>query len=135
MGGGCRAPLCRDSVIPQTNGGDARAWTDAVVYGVAVPGQEGRAGMAAITTDDRFGFDALAAHLNEHVPVYAQPLFVRLCESLDFTGTFKLTKGRLVQEGYSESPEPVWFADRAAGRFVRCDPAVIRSIEKGTRRV
>jgi fatty-acyl-CoA synthase len=108
---------------------------DAVVYGVAVPGQEGRAGMAAVTTDDRFGFDALAAHLNAHLPGYAQPLFVRLCESLDFTGTFKLTKGRLVREGYAESPEPVWFNDRAAGRFVHCDPEVARSIEEGTRRV
>ncbi len=76
--------------------------TDAVVFGVAVPGQEGRAGMAAITTDDNFGVDALAAHLNAHLPGYAQPLFVRLCESLDFTGTFKLTKGRLVQEGFAE---------------------------------
>jgi fatty-acyl-CoA synthase len=109
--------------------------TDAVVYGVAVPGQEGRAGMAAITTDGRFGFEALAAHLDAHLPGYAQPLFVRLCESLDFTGTFKLTKGRLVQERYAECPEPVWFNDRAAGRFVRCDPAVIGSIEDGTRRV
>ena len=109
--------------------------TDAVVYGVAVPGQEGRAGMAAITADDRFGLNSLTAHLNEHLPAYAQPLFVRLCEALDFTGTFKLTKGRLVQEGFADCPEPVWFNDRAAGRFVRCDPAVMRSIEDGTRRV
>ena len=91
--------------------------------------------MAAITTDDRFGFDGLAAHLNAHLPDYAQPLFVRRCESLDFTGTFKLTKGRLVQEGFANCPEPVWFNDRAAGRFVRSDPELVRSIEEGTRRV
>jgi fatty-acyl-CoA synthase len=109
--------------------------TDAVVFGVAVPGNEGRAGMAAITTDDRFTFDTLKAHLDARLPVYAQPLFVRCCETLDFTGTFKLTKGRLVQEGYAGSPEPVWFSDRAAGRFVPCDEALIRSIAAGTRRL
>jgi fatty-acyl-CoA synthase len=109
--------------------------TDAVVYGVAVPGQEGRAGMAAITTDGRFGFGALAAHLAAHLPGYAQPLFVRLCESLDFTGTFKLTKARLVQEGFADCSEPVWFNDRVAGGFVRCDPVLVRAIGEGTRRV
>jgi fatty-acyl-CoA synthase len=109
--------------------------TDAVVFGVSVPGNEGRAGMAAITTDDRFVFEALKTHLDAQLPVYAQPLFVRCCETLDFTGTFKLTKGRLVQEGYAGSSEPVWFSDRGAGKFVPCDAGVLRSIEDGSRRL
>lgn len=109
--------------------------TDAVVYGVSVPGNEGRAGMAAVTTDESFDFVVLKAHLDAHLPHYAQPLFVRCCEALDFTGTFKLTKGRLMQEGYVGSAEPVWFNDRASGRFIPCDPALLQSIQDGSRRL
>ena len=109
--------------------------TDAVVYGVIVPGHEGRAGMAAVTMDDRFDLGELKAHLEAHLPSYAQPLFLRRCETLDVTGTFKLTKARLMQEGYTESAEPVWFGDRGAGRFILCDQALLQSIAGGTRRL
>ena len=108
---------------------------DAVVYGVSVPGYEGRAGMAAITTDRAcFDIAALAAHLEAHLPRYAQPLFVRCCVSLEMTGTFKLTKGTLVQEGYAAATDPVWFHDRRIGRFVGCDDAVVRGIADGSLR-
>jgi fatty-acyl-CoA synthase len=102
--------------------------TDAVVYGVAVPGHDGRAGMAAITTDARFDLAGLHAYLAARLPAYAQPLFVRLTETLDFTGTFKLTKARLVQEGYAGAAEPVWLNDRHAGRFVAFDEALRQAI-------
>ena len=82
--------------------------TDVIVYGVKMADQEGRAGMAAITTTAAFSFEQLAAHLTEHLPAYARPVFVRLCESLDTTGTFKLAKGRFVSEGYCRSHDPVW---------------------------
>src|SRR6202012_3749803 len=36
--------------------------TDAVVFGVAIPGQEGRAGMAAILAEPGFGLCALRRH-------------------------------------------------------------------------
>ncbi|PPQ29688.1 long-chain-acyl-CoA synthetase [Rhodopila globiformis] len=109
--------------------------TDAVVFGVPVPGNEGRAGMAAVTAEAGFDLAALKAHLDARLPPYAQPLFVRCCETLDFTGTFKLTKGRLIQEGFAGSAEPVWFNDRGAGRFVACDRILVRSIEDGSRRL
>jgi fatty-acyl-CoA synthase len=109
--------------------------TDAVVYGVTVPGNEGRAGMAAVITDDRFDFLGLKGHLDAHLPAYAQPLFVRCCESLDFTGTFKLTRGRLMREGYANCPEPVWFNDRGSGRFMLCDQALLQSVADATRRL
>jgi fatty-acyl-CoA synthase len=88
--------------------------TDAIVYGVKVPQNEGRAGMAAITTTDGFAFDALAAHLKHHLPAYARPLFVRLCETLDTTGTFKLAKGRFAAEGYTSTSDPI-YCQRADG--------------------
>jgi fatty-acyl-CoA synthase len=84
---------------------------DAIVYGVEVAGNDGRAGMAAVTTTDVFAFDTLAQHIKQHLPSYARPIFVRLCNSLDTTGTFKLAKGRFVAEGYSHTSDPVWYYD------------------------
>lgn len=80
---------------------------DAVVYGVVVPGQEGRAGMAALVTSDVFDFAVLSLHLDS-LPEYARPLYVRLCPSLDVTGTFKLVKTDLARESYENASDPVW---------------------------
>ena len=81
---------------------------DAIVYGVEVAGNEGRAGMAAITTSGDFSFERLAGHLQHNLPAYARPLFVRLCQSLDTTGTFKLAKARFVAEGYTSVGDPIY---------------------------
>ncbi len=72
--------------------------TAITVYGVAMPGQEGRAGMAAIEAGP--GFDpALLARHAAALPPYARPLFIRLT-TLSTTGTFKPVKAALVREGY-----------------------------------
>jgi fatty-acyl-CoA synthase len=109
--------------------------TDAVVYGVAVPGHEGRAGMAAVMTNDRFNFAELRAYLLAELPAYARPVFVRLCESLNVTGTFKLTKEQLAKEGFADTAEPVWLDDQGRGAFVRCGIQVLQSILSGERRL
>lgn len=108
--------------------------SDAAVYGVTVPGQEGRAGMAALTVDGNFDPAALWAHAEARLPAYARPLFLRLGGALDLTGTFKLAKSRLAREGYRDSVDPVWFNDRAARGFVPCDAALIRALESGAKR-
>jgi fatty-acyl-CoA synthase len=102
---------------------------ETVVFGVRIPGHEGRAGMAAITTDARFDLATLRNHLAAALPAYARPLFVRCCRTLDVTGTFKLVKSKLIAEGYADAGDPVWFNDHAAGRFVACEAALCRSIE------
>jgi hypothetical protein len=51
----------------------------AVVYGVQVPGTDGRAGMASLTgKSDAFDGPGLAAFLKAQLPAYAVPLFIRL---------------------------------------------------------
>src|SRR6201996_6594180 len=62
---------------------------EANVYGVHVPGSEGRAGMAALVVDAAFDVTRLAAHLKTRLPPYARPIFLRLTPALDVTGTFK----------------------------------------------
>jgi fatty-acyl-CoA synthase len=100
-----------------------RGVTDAVVYGVMIEGMEGRAGMAAISTDKSFSFVELKAHLAAHLPNYARPLFIRLCHDIPTTGTFKLVKGQLAREGLSPPPgnDTVWLNDPASQTFVPYD--------------
>lgn len=75
---------------------NAMGLVDATVYGVEVPGQEGRAGMAAIVDAahriDQRALDAFADAMRNQLPAYARPMFVRLCDEVDKTGTFKLKK-------------------------------------------
>lgn len=85
---------------------------DAVVYGVEVPGADGRCGMAALrlkagTTLDPVG---LAAHLRQHLPPYAVPLFIRLLAEVETTGTFKYKKTELKRQAYdpTQSADPLF---------------------------
>lgn len=73
---------------------------EANVYGVTVPGAEGRAGMAQIVVGDDFDIKALAAHVDAELPVAARPLFVRLQKEIETTGTFKYRKVDLVEAGF-----------------------------------
>ena len=92
---------------------------DAAVYGVPVPGADGKVGMAALTIEqDAFDLAVLRAHLSARLAAYARPLFVRLCRNLESTGTFRLRTTGLKGEGYENSPDPVWFDDRRQGAFV-----------------
>jgi fatty-acyl-CoA synthase len=107
--------------------------TEANVYGVAVPGTEGRAAMAAITAEGDMDLAALRDHLRDSLPPYARPLFVRICPAMDVTATFKQTKGTLVREGFDPSAvgDPVYFDHPSEQRFVRVDAALYRDIDEG----
>ncbi len=102
---------------------------EAVVYGVAIPGYDGRAGMAAVTTTQGFSLDALHRHLAANLPGYARPLFIRICDSLVVTGTFKLVTGQLARDGYA--CDAVWFFDRARDGFVACDNSLRAALDAG----
>jgi fatty-acyl-CoA synthase len=71
------------------------------VYGVAVPGCEGRAGMAALVTSEDLDLAAFRTYLVERLPAYAQPTFLRIGSQLEVTGTFKYTKTAFVRDGYN----------------------------------
>lgn len=76
---------------------------EAVVYGVEVPGADGRAGMAAIRWDHSKGaLDgvALAQALHKALPKYAVPLFIRVRDEHEITATFKHRKVELKREGF-----------------------------------
>jgi fatty-acyl-CoA synthase len=108
---------------------------EAVVYGVSVPGHDGRAGMAALVVDSVAGFDikGLRAHIAARLPAYARPLFLRFRSHLDVTGTFKQRKGDLVKEGFdpARSTDPVYFDDRASDGYERVSETLISALGSG----
>ena len=96
------------------------------VYGIAIPGAEGRAGMATVVPAADFDLAVLRDRMHEGLSPHARPIFVRLSPALDATSTFKQRKLDLVRQGCdpSATPDPIYFDDPAAGRFVRMDAAL-----------
>ena len=72
---------------------------EATVYGVAVPGTEGAAGMATLVADGALDFAELRRHLARRLPAYARPLFLRLKDRIDTTATFKHRQNRARARG------------------------------------
>jgi fatty-acyl-CoA synthase len=103
------------------------------VYGVAIPGTEGRAGMATLVTDHEFDLPAFRAHLTRRLPHYARPLFLRIRNEIEVTGTFKYTKTDLVRQGYdpSATADVLYFNHPEQQAFVRLDKALYDRIQVG----
>lgn len=76
--------------------------SSSAVFGVTMPGSDGKAGMAAIVRDTKesFDLDGLADHLRKVLPKYAVPLFVRFVADFEWTATHKIKKTNLKNEGY-----------------------------------
>jgi fatty-acyl-CoA synthase len=106
---------------------------DVTVYGVHVAGQEGRAGMAALVIEDGLDLAALHRHLADHLPDYAQPLFLRIRGEIDLTSTFKQKKIDLKKQGFDPtlSRDPIYFNDPAAQAFVPLDADLYHRIQTG----
>ncbi len=111
----------------------------AVVYGVQVPGADGRAGMAALVlregahfSPERFYADAMAS-----LPGYAAPVFVRLPEAAAMTATFKLKKNELVDEGFDPTKvrDLLFVRDDRHRTYVPLDEDAFARIERGDIRV
>ena len=80
--------------------------TMANVYGVEVPGVEGRAGMVAFQLKSggeagaALDLNAFQTLVERELPGYAQPVFIRVLRNVTTTTTFKLQKIHLREEAY-----------------------------------
>ncbi|KAG7160226.1 Long-chain fatty acid transport protein 1-like [Homarus americanus] len=107
---------------------------DAVVYGVEVPGAEGRAGMAAIVDpEDELNLKAFTEGLTKSLPHYARPLFLRILKEIDVTGTFKLKKLALQKEGFNPSTikDKLFYLDNKLGGYVELTDNLFNKIDSG----
>ncbi|XP_074786100.1 long-chain fatty acid transport protein 5 isoform X3 [Athene noctua] len=103
------------------------------VYGVSVPGCEGRCGMAAIRLRPGATFEGerLYAFTRETLPSYAAPRFVRVQDALEVTGTFKQCKGNLVRDGFDPGAtrDPLFFRDDTKKSYVPLSPDTFAAIQ------
>jgi fatty-acyl-CoA synthase len=107
---------------------------DIAVYGVSVPGADGRAGMAAIVIEaDVFDLRAFRALAKQRLPGYARPLFVRVCAGIEITETFKPKKQALAREGFDPqgTGDAIYIEDAAADAYVRLDDALYNKLQNG----
>ncbi|KAG3076733.1 Very long-chain acyl-CoA synthetase [Phytophthora idaei] len=86
------------------------------IYGVEVPGNEGRACMAAMVFDEKsFDVKEFAQFVKQRLPSFAIPLFIRKLETMSVTGTMKQEKAKLRKEGMDPSKisDRLWGFNRA----------------------
>uniref|UniRef100_A0A8D2IYN9 long-chain-fatty-acid--CoA ligase n=1 Tax=Varanus komodoensis TaxID=61221 RepID=A0A8D2IYN9_VARKO len=102
------------------------------VYGVLVPGHEGRIGMAAIQLKEGLSFDGKKLYIfaKDYLPNYAIPCFIRIQEVLEITGTFKQCKSQLVKEGFNPAiiSNPLYFLDISEKCYVPMTQHIYSSI-------
>lgn len=103
-----------------------------VVYGVSIPNVEGRVGMAAIMDPDRtLDYKSLAQNIDDSLPSFARPLFLRIMKDIEMTGTFKLKKLQLQKEGFDPDAisDPLYF--RKGADFVPITTELFKDICEG----
>src|SRR4029077_12565359 len=112
--------------------------TETSVYGVEVPGADGRAGMAAVVLAEGARFDGAAfwAHAARHLPAYARPAFVRVVPEMDVTGTLKQRKHALAAEGWDPTRvgDPLFVRDDTTRTYVPLTTTILEEIRSGQRR-
>uniref|UniRef100_A0A8C1LE81 Arachidonate--CoA ligase n=1 Tax=Cyprinus carpio TaxID=7962 RepID=A0A8C1LE81_CYPCA len=104
---------------------------DVVVYGVEVPGAEGKAGMAAIA-DPEHSTDLVkfSRDLEKALPPYARPVFLRFLPEVNKTATFKFQKTDMRREGFDPNviSDKLYFLDCTKGQYVELNVELHRSI-------
>ncbi|MEQ8267136.1 MAG: long-chain-acyl-CoA synthetase [Parvibaculum sp.] len=108
---------------------------EANVYGVHVPGADGRAGMASIVAENgSLDLHRFREQMLKELPDYAVPVFLRLQPEMEVTGTFKHRKVELVKEGFDPSAinEPIYFNCPTQKKYVPVDQALYGQICSGS---
>ena len=108
---------------------------DAVVYGVSVPGRDGRCGMLYVTPRDGSAIDlaGLPKLLRTRLPGYAVPRFLRVGRATSLTGTFKYQKSQLKKEAYDSAglDDDIFFLAPTSDEFVKLTPDLHKQIDDG----
>lgn len=102
------------------------------VYGVKVPGYDGRAGMASLVAERRVELDELHQHLEDALPHYARPLFLRITPETEITTTFKYKKTNLIKDGYDPNivSDALFVALPGSKTYVPLDKTIFTQIQK-----
>lgn len=106
---------------------------EANVYGVPVGALDGKAGMVAIVTGPDFDIANLPAYLEQQLPSYSRPIFVRMLPEMEITGTFKHRKVDLVKDGFNPESvqDPIYWLNPESKTYERLDTATYARITAG----
>ncbi|WP_020406307.1 long-chain-acyl-CoA synthetase [Hahella ganghwensis] len=110
--------------------------SEAIVYGVEIPETNGKAGMATIVAKDpteTLDMDKLLSYLQNTLPQYAIPVFIRITQSIEKTGTFKYRKVDLKKAGYhlTEKQDQIHVLLPGHDHYQRLTPELTAQIERG----
>jgi fatty-acyl-CoA synthase len=110
---------------------------DANVYGVAIPGTDGRAGMAELVCAGPIDLAAFAEHLAQRLPKFAHPILLRLRNEIDVTPTFKQTKNGRGPDSYDPGtcPDPLYVHDPEQRAYVALGRPLYERIVSGKMRL
>ncbi|GAA3966061.1 long-chain-acyl-CoA synthetase [Allohahella marinimesophila] len=112
---------------------------ESIVYGVEIPNTNGRAGMAWLKTSGhpgQFDFASFLRMLRTSLPACAVPVFLRLGEDAETTGTFKHKKAPLKDASFDinaiDDPVYVWLPGTST--YTRVTQSVLDGINNGAYR-
>jgi fatty-acyl-CoA synthase len=111
--------------------------TDAVVYGVKVPGTEGRVGMAALEFCGDIDLRALRHYVRARLSSYARPLFLRMARAIPVTATHKPRKSDLLRDGFDPgaTDDCIYFDDVQLDAYVLVNEELFQRIQSGHMRL
>ncbi|MDB5567308.1 MAG: AMP-dependent synthetase and ligase [Tardiphaga sp.] len=114
---------------------DCRGVIEAAVYGVAIPGSDGRAGMAALVVDPSFDLVTFREDVATRLPAFARPIFLRLKNGLALTATFKQQKHELQRDGYDPAKVigPLYIDSNVTGRYSALSQDDFDGMQRGVR--
>ncbi|MBW7470625.1 long-chain-acyl-CoA synthetase [Marinobacter sp. M216] len=109
---------------------------EAIVYGVEIPKTNGKAGMVTLVPHSNgreFDVNRLFAYLKANLPTYAIPVFVRVTQAIEKTGTFKYRKVDIQKTGYSldRAEEKVFAWLPKTEGYTRLTPELVADIDGG----
>ncbi|MGD1699115.1 AMP-binding protein [Dapis sp. BLCC M229] len=109
---------------------------EVVVYGVPIPGESGKVGMASILPieclEEGETLNDFLGHLQELLPPYGIPHIIRLVEQHHkTTSTMKIIKAHLQAEGFKQIEKYPHFILHQ-GRYVRLTSDFFSALESGT---
>lgn len=109
---------------------------EAVVYGVEIPNTNGRAGMAALTLEQGETLNAqdlkeMVQHFKQCLPIYAVPVFLRIQQQVETTGTFKYQKNKLKEQGFdlNQTNERILVLLPQAAAYCDLDKVIFEDIQ------
>jgi acyl-CoA synthetase (AMP-forming)/AMP-acid ligase II len=103
------------------------------VYGVKIPGTDGKTGMASIMAkidSNDFDFEGFLSVLKRNLPEYAIPKFIRFRSELTTTSTFKIKKVKMKEEGFdiNKIPDPIYILLPNSKEYTLLTESIYRNI-------